>query len=74
MSEHIKEKQVFFVEDRGFSGTAWYLKDSDKALVEITKDGKPTREFLYPAYAIWNVSAHFSDIVDEEIHGIEVKL
>jgi hypothetical protein len=56
--------------DRGFSVKAFYLLHSDgDALVEITRDGEPYRRFLWPAYKIWNIAAHFSDIVDGEIEG-----
>ena len=59
---------VFDVSERGFNAKAFYLKaGSGDALVVITKDGKPLREFLYPAYKIWNIQAHFSDIVDGEL-------
>lgn len=57
--------------DRGFTLKASYLKpprDSD-ALVEVLRDGKPLRAFFFPAYKIWNIAAHFSDIVDGEIAG-----
>lgn len=56
---------------RGFTVKAFYLQapnDGD-ALVEIHKDGKPYRRFLFPAYKIWNIAAHFTDIVDGEING-----
>jgi hypothetical protein len=57
--------------DRGYTCRASYLKqpnDGD-ALIEILKDGAKIREFLFPAYKIWNIAAHFSDIVDGEIAG-----
>lgn len=55
--------------DRGYTVTAHYLKapHAADALVEIFKDGEPVRHFLFPAYKIWNVPAHFTDIVDGEI-------
>jgi len=31
----------------------------------VTKDEKPFREFLFPAYKIWNIAAHIRDIVDQ---------
>jgi hypothetical protein len=55
--------------DRGYAVRAQYLKkpnDGD-ALIEIFKDGAVIRSFKYPAYRIWNIAAHFSDIVDGEI-------
>jgi len=64
------EKVAFTThEDRGFKLVASYLKqpnDGD-ALIHLFKDGKMVREFLFPAYKIWNLSAHFKDIVDGEL-------
>jgi hypothetical protein len=57
--------------DRGFTCKASYLKppnDGD-ALIEIFRDGVKVREFLFPAYKIWNIAAHFSDIVDGELEN-----
>ena len=55
--------------DRGYTVRASYLKSppAGDALVEIFKDGQPLRSFTFPAYKIWNIAAHFSDIVDGEI-------
>jgi hypothetical protein len=63
--------------DRGYTAKASYLKEpKGDALVEIFKDGVPVRSFLFPAYKIWNIAAHFSDIVDGELeqsaHGYEM--
>jgi len=57
--------------DRGFTVRASYLKQPNKgdALIEIFKDGQPHRQFLYPAYKIWNIAAHFGEIVDGELEG-----
>ncbi len=57
--------------DRGFTCRASYLKSPNNgdALIEIFKDDKPLRGFLFPAYKIWNIAAHFRDIVDGEIEG-----
>ena len=56
--------------DRGFTARASYLLEpAGEALVEIERDGKPYRRFLYPAYKVWNIAAHFSDIVSGEIEG-----
>lgn len=57
--------------DRGYTIRASYLKEPNKAdaLIEIFKDGNPVREFLFPAYKIWNLAAHFRDIVDGEIEN-----
>lgn len=50
---------------------ASYLKppNNGDALIEIFKDGKPLRQFTFPAYKIWNIAAHFHDIVDGEIRN-----
>jgi len=63
-----KEKLAFEKEDRGYTVKAWYLKeDTGDAFVEIKKGNSIIREFKFPAYKIWNIAAHFSDIVDSEI-------
>lgn len=55
--------------DRGYTVKASYLKPPNEgdALIQVFKDGAVVREFLFPAYKIWNIAAHFSDIVDSEI-------
>ena len=47
-----------------FHFKATYLKEpKGKALIEISKDGQMVKEFLFPAYKIWNIAAHAKDIV-----------
>ena len=59
--------------DRGYSCKATYLlQPAGDALIEIFKDGKPLRWFLFPAYKVWNIAAHFTDIVDSEIAGDKI--
>ena len=55
--------------DRGYTLRASYLKAprNGDALIEVMKDGQPLRRFLFPAYKIYNLQAHFRDIVDGEI-------
>ena len=55
--------------DRGYTMRVSYLKkpNNGNALVEVFKDGAAIRCFLFPAYKIYNLQAHFSDIVDGEI-------
>jgi hypothetical protein len=57
--------------DRGYTVTATALEDTEHsrgdAVVEIFKDGQVVRAFEYPAYRVWNIAAHFGDIVDGEI-------
>jgi len=59
--------------DRGFAVKASYLKEPNQAdaLVELFKDGQLHRQFFFPAYKIWNIAAHLSDIVDSELGGNE---
>lgn len=55
--------------DRGYTMRVSYLKPpaNADALVEVMKNGEKVREFLFPAYKIYNLQAHFSEIVDSEI-------
>lgn len=57
--------------DRGYTIRATYLKEpyAKDALIEVMKGGKVIREFAFPAYKIYNLQAHFLDIVDGEIEG-----
>jgi hypothetical protein len=62
------EKPAFDIYDRGYNVKAWYLSEpKGDALIEITKGNVFLRKFLFPAYKIWNIAAHFKDIVDGEI-------
>jgi hypothetical protein len=81
MKEVIVEKVAFEgpnTPDRGYTCRVSYLKapDAGDALVEIFNAGKIVRHFLFPAYKIYNIQVHFSDIVDGEIannlHGYEM--
>ena len=62
------EKLAFEIPDtRGLSCKAWYLREhGGDALIEVFRNGEPFRRFLWPAYKIWNISAHWNDIVDSE--------
>jgi len=55
--------------DRGYTMRVSYLKPpaSADALVEVMKDKVVVRMFLFPAYKIYNLQAHFGEIVDSEI-------
>ena len=66
------QKEIFASKqpDRGFTAKAFSLQgENGDALVEIYRDGEPYRRFLYPAYKVWNIAAHFGDIVTGEIEG-----
>lgn len=61
----VTEKVAFEVETRGYNFKATYLKEpKNDALIEISKEGKIVREFLFPAYKIWNIAAHADDIIN----------
>jgi len=65
MKDIIIEKIAFEGDVRNYHFRASYLiKPKGDALIEIFKDGKLVKEFLFPAYKIWNISAHTDDIVD----------
>lgn len=55
--------------DRGYTCKASYLKDPPNrdALIQVFKDGALLREFIFPAYKVWNIAAHWKDIVDGEV-------
>lgn len=67
------ETEAFKVEHRGFIVTAFYDNGPKvpDANVVITRDGVPFREFKYPAYRIWNIAAHFTDMVDAELAALQ---
>jgi hypothetical protein len=69
--EKEKEAPIFSLDDRSFNVKAWYLKDTEEskgeALVQLRYGEELVRELLFPAYKIWNIAAHFSDIVDGEL-------
>ena len=69
--EKKNEKPEFDIDDRDFNAKAWYLKNTEEskgdALIEIKYKDKLIREFLFPSYKIWNIAAHFHDIVDGEL-------
>ena len=65
MENIIIDKIAFEGEMRGYHFKAMYLIDpKGDALVQIMKNGKMIKEFLFPAYKIWNIAAHAYDIID----------
>jgi hypothetical protein len=55
--------------DRGFVFKAWETDSKGDALIEIEKDGKIIRSFSFPAYKVWNISAHANDIIESELNN-----
>lgn len=70
LREKEKDKPEFDITDRGYNVKAWYVKDTETekgdALIEVRKGEEIIRQFIFPAYKIWNIAAHFRDIVDSE--------
>ncbi len=71
MREKENGKPKFDIDDREFNVKVWYLRNTQDskgdALVEIRYQNKLIREFLFPSYKIYNIAAHFHDIVDGEL-------
>lgn len=58
------DKVAYSFELEGFVFTATYLTNpKGESLISIVKDNEVVREFLFPSYKIWNISAHAEDIV-----------
>jgi hypothetical protein len=66
------EKIAYSGKHRGYTFTATYLlKPKGEALIEIKKNDKLIKEFLFPAYKIYNIVAHADDIIDGLEEGNE---
>lgn len=67
------EKTVFEFDKQGYHFKASYLIEPKyDAFVEISKDGKIVKSFLWPAYKIWNIAAHASDIAVDMEEGLTI--
>lgn len=54
----------------GFTLKVFYLSQPDgQALAEIYYNDQPYKRFLWPSYKIFNLQAHWEDIVQSEISG-----
>jgi hypothetical protein len=71
-----KDKLAFETHvDRGFQLKVYYLVgDQGDALVELYYNNEMVREMMYPAYKIWNLAAHFKDIVDGELSASDSEI
>ena len=56
-------KKAFDILDRGYRIRAYWGKSSD-AKITIHKGKELYKKFEYPSYKIFNLAAHFADIVD----------
>jgi hypothetical protein len=63
-----ESKQAFRVEHKGFIADGFWGEGADGRVV-VTKDGQKIFEFTYPAYKIFNIAAHWTDIIDGELAG-----
>ena len=72
MKDTSEERIAFKVEHKGFIATALYDSDAkaQDAHIVVTRDGTLYAEFDYPAYRIWNIAAHFTDMVDVELEEL----
>lgn len=65
-----KDKPEFDINEAAYNVKAYYLKNTETskgdALIEVRKDSEIIRQFIFPAYKIWNIAAHFKDIVESE--------
>jgi hypothetical protein len=70
----MSEKEAFKVEYKGFIVTAFWNDDPkvQDANIVVTRDGAPYKEFTYPAYRIFNIAAHWSDLVEGELRELAV--
>ena len=67
------EKLAFEQTYKNF-GVKAYWGDEPDARIEVTRDNQPFKTFGYPAYKVFNIAAHFSDMIDsllrEEATGV----
>lgn len=65
--EEAKEPELVWEHEeyKGFTAKAWYLKDSLHCLVEFERDGEAYKKVFPLGYKIYNIHAHFMDIVNE---------
>ena len=60
-------RPIYELEDRSFYIAAFYQGENNLARVIVLKDGELYRDFEYTAYKVYNLAAHFSDMVDNEL-------
>lgn len=72
----IDMKVAFEIEKKGYTFKATLIEPKNDALVEIFKGNNLIKEFLFPAYKIWNIAAHLDDIIDgleeESDYGLHI--
>jgi hypothetical protein len=64
MDNIVIDSVAFEGDTKGYHLKGSYLSEpKGEALIDISKEGKMVKEFLFPAYKIWNIPAHAEDIV-----------
>ncbi len=60
--------------DAIFNGYRFIAKNATEgdSRVEISKDGKVLKSFLWPTYKIYNIAAHAADITDDIERGLMI--
>ncbi len=62
------EKLAFRCEHKGFVAEGFCGEGADGRVI-VTRSGLPYKEFTYTAYKIFNIAAHWQDIVEGELLG-----
>lgn len=63
---------AFDITEKGLRFQAWYPDSGGEATVKISKGDEIIKEFTFPAYKIWNIAAHASDIADDIQSGLAI--
>jgi len=64
-------KKAFEISEGEYTCVAWWGDGAD-ALIVINRNGKKFKEFYYPSYKVFNIGAHFSDIVEDFERGMAI--
>ncbi len=67
----MSEKVAFKVEHKGYMAEGFWGDGPDGRVV-VTRDGEFLKEFTYPAYKIFNIAAHWQDIIEGELQGSDI--
>jgi hypothetical protein len=61
----VKREVAYVFEQDDYKITATYLSDpKGESLIEIRQDDVLVKEFLWPSYKIWNITAHADEIIE----------
>ena len=63
-------RPAFAFTDRGYNVQCFY-GSAQESLIVVTRDGVPHVQFRYPSYRIWNIAAHFNEMVDNWLERSE---